>query len=323
MARIETWAVISTGDGLALRRRGQADKPLPGSSLFTLGVTEPVAANSGAGVIRPYPTVVIDGNVTVQTGQTLADRIINGRVTILGTGVLENCVVRGPAAEPTASQVLVSCASSTAAVVRFCDVEPQTPSAYWTGIGSKNYTAYRNKIIGCVDGFAAYATSGTDGLCNIKIQGNYSPNMAHFAPDYANANRTRTHNDFVQMQGNTGTPADILIEGNSANARHHPTYGTQPTVYSELSCLMVSPNTQTKVSYTSRKNWWRGGVFTVNAGDANPGGAIVHDGDRFERPGTVTPGPTSSLVVDAGTTLTIPNPCTYIDNGTTVPVTNG
>lgn len=300
---------------------------------FTLGTTEPTDAITGAGIIGGYPDPTAPGKLitadrTIGSGEVLSGVVIRAKVTITGTGRLENFRVEGPATEPTAAASLINTSGATPSPfgipnVQYGDIVPQKPSAYWTGIGNKNYDVYRVKIVGCIDAFSAFSTTA-DGLCNIKVRGCYVPNLTHFAPDYANANRTRTHNDAIQMQGNLGTADDILIEGNSFNARHHPTWGTQPTVYSELSCLMVSPNTQNRVSYTSRRNWYRGGVYTVNAGSANPGGAVVHEGDRFEKPGTVTPGPTAALVIDPATARTVTG-LTYIDDttGTAVPVTNG
>lgn len=324
--RIEVDAVVSTGDGLALRRYGVADRPIAGASLFTVGVTIPVEANTGAGISGPMPTVEINGNVSITDGQVLKDRIINGWVTITGTGRIENCIVRGPATDTTASRSLINTSGASVSGlgtpnVSFTTIDPQTPSAYWSGVGNKNYYAYRVKILRCVDGFSAFSNT-VDGLCNVKIRGCYVSNLSQFRPDYANGNRPVVHGDaLVQCQGNLGPPEDILLEGNSANARPDPTVGTQPTEYTELSCVMVSPNTQTRVSYKSVKNTYRGGVYTVNAGASNPGGAVVHDGDRFELPGGANK-PTAALVIDSATARTV-TACTYIETGEPVPVTNG
>lgn len=300
---------------------------------FTLGTTEPVDNNTGAGIMGPYPDPTAAGKLittdtTIPSGQVLSGVTIRARITITGTGRIENFRMEGPATEPSGSASLINTSAATPSPfgipnVQYGDIVPQKPSAYWTGIGNKNYTAYRVKIIGAIDAFSAFSAT-PDGLCRVKILGCLVPNMTHFAPDYANGNRTRTHNDCLQMQGNLGEPDDILIEGNAFHARHHPTWGTQPTVWSELACLMVSPNTQSRVSYTSRRNWYRDGVNTVNAGGANPGGHVIHDGDRFNKPGTNNAGHVKSLVIDPGTERTIgPGPLTYISDGTPVPVSNG
>lgn len=324
---IETWRVVSTGEGLALRRRGRVDRAMPGSSLFVLGATEPTEENTGAGVVRaaPTPANAIMGNITVGDGQVIVDRIIYGRVTITGSGRIENCIVRGGTTEPTTHTNLVQTSTATPSAlgvpnISFTTIQPQRPSAWISGVGNKNYHAYRVKILDCVDGFGAFSTAA-DGLINVKVRGCFVANLAHFAPDYANNNRTRTHNDCIQFQGNLDPAENVLLEGNSFNARHNPSIGTLPTVYAELACIMVSLNTQSKISYTSRRNWYRGGAYTVNAGQTNAG-HIVHDGDRFERPRTATPGPAASLVLDPGTSRMLRD-LTYIDNGAEVLVTNG
>lgn len=326
MALVKRFRVVSTGDQLVLRHRGESDRPVSGSATFTVGDVEPVAANTGAGLLRPLIPTPVVGDVTVASGQVLADRIVHGLITVTGTGRVENCLQLGPVAAPTTAHSLINTSAATPSAlgvpnVSFTTIDPQTPSAYWTGIGNKNYDAYRVKIFRCVDAFSMFSATA-DGLVNVKVRASLVDLLAHFAPDYANGDRTRTHNDAAQMQGNLGGPDDILFEGNSFNARHDPTVGTQPTVYSELSCLMVSPNTQTRVSYTSRKNWYRGGVYTVNAGASNPGGTVIHDGDRFEVPGAVTPGPTKSLVINSATTRQVDR-CTYIGASGTPAVNAG
>lgn len=288
--------------------RGTVPAPAPG---FVLGTTKPVDENTGAGIIRPLNQTVVTGNVIVNDGEVYADRIIDGHVTLNGTGRIENCLVRGSATAPTASGFLIRTSTTTTTVtnvpnISYCTVEPRTPSAYWSGIGSKNYYAYRTKVIGCTDAFGAFSQT-TDGLANVRIGGCFVPDLTQFRPDYANSNRAETHNDCMQMQGNLGGADDILMEGNNFIARHHPTYGTQPTTYTQLAALMVSPNTQASVSYTSRMNWYGGGVFTINAGSANTGGTIIHDGDRFEPIGKTTPGPDKLIVIDSTATWFVTN----------------
>ena len=59
--------------------------------------TKPTATNTGAGIIRPYPTKVINGDVTLSVaGQRLDDTIVHGRVFIKAANVVvSNCVVDG------------------------------------------------------------------------------------------------------------------------------------------------------------------------------------------------------------------------------------
>lgn len=295
-------------------RRGPGAAPV-----FSLGTTEPVASNTGAGVLRAYPTIELNGDQTVTTPNGIVDRIINGRVTITGDGSIENCVIRGAATARTSSAELITTSGATSqAAIRFCDIAPQTPSAYWAGLGKKRFYAYRCKIWNCTDSFAAFASG--DGICNVRIEGCYSPDMTRFAPDYANSNRAETHNDTIQLQGNVDDANDIVLIGNSFVARHSQTTGDLPTSHVQLSAVMVTAAVQPACSATFNQNWFRGGVFTFNAGGS--GGMLVITNNRFERPGTVSPGPTTALSLNAAVGRSASGN-TYIDNGAAVPITNG
>lgn len=338
-----------------------------------VGETQPTAGLVGAGVIRPAPTIIVNGNVTVQSGQVYADRIINGRVTILGDGVLENCIVRGAAAEPTGVAYLVttSGATPTSATVpltlvlnddgttraptaadtdpaswvpnpavkdnvRYCTLEPQTPSAWWNAFGTKFTRAYACSIRRVVDGWRVYST--TDGYVGTRIRACLGRGLSHFAPDYGTGNRTRTHNDWVQAESNTGPVWDFVIQGNDLDARHDPVVGTQPAVYSELAAVMLTANLDATVggvvvraiNATIDANWLTGGVNTINAGKAVTAGGyakIIWTRNRHERPGSIPAGggagPTVAFGLDPNFVLVNGTGNTYIDTGTTVPRTNG
>lgn len=317
----------------AWRRRGRGDVNPPVIDTFILGTTEPNYTNAGAGIIRPYPTITINGNVTVVAGQTLSDRIINGIVNIEVGGTLENCVVRGPAVEPTAGRPMVRVASHVPTVggprasIRYCEIRPQTPTAWFDGIGYKGYHAYRCVIRDTTDGFAAFSTT-TDGLINILIEGCYVPSMVQWRPDYAYpGGRTRTHNDCIQFQGNLGDENDAILRGNSFNARFVEYAGTQPLEHPkyEASTVMVTPNAnvQVRASLTLDKNWFRGGVQCINAGSSNnTDGKIVITNNRFERPGTDVDAPTLSISMNNNYPRQVTNNV-YIDNGGAVVVNNG
>ena len=68
-------------------------------SAFVLRETKPTDRNTGAGIIRPFPTTVINGNVVLATaGAQLRDTIVHGKVSIRAADVLiSNCVVDGGA----------------------------------------------------------------------------------------------------------------------------------------------------------------------------------------------------------------------------------
>lgn len=314
------------------QRHGRA--PIAPSTGFVLGTTEPISSNSGAGILRSYPTITINGNVTVANGQTVSDRIINGYVDIAVGGTLENCVVRGPAVEPTSGArplVRVNAHTPTVggprATIHFCDIRPQTPSAFFDGIGYKGYYAYRCKIMDTTDHFAVFSTQ-SDGLVNVLVEGCYAPIMTYWSPDYAYpGGRAETHNDSVQFQGNFGNENDAIFTGNALNSRF-TTYAGQSAPEPFGAAIMVTPNVPdvagvaNRVSATFHKNWLRGGIHTVNAGsNTNTSGLIVFTENRFERPGSASDAPVIALGLNSSYPRRVSGNV-YIDNGQAVPISN-
>lgn len=300
--------------------------PPPPSGTFVLGTTEPVAANTGVGVLRAAPTQVHNGNLTIGSGQTVRDLIINGYVDIHYTATMENCLVRGPSAKRTSGQRpvvrvngLPSSLSgvSQRAQIRYCTISLQTPSDYWSGIGYKGFYAYRCLIEKCTDSFSVYSTT-SDGIVNVLIEGCFSPNMTGFRPDNANS-RAETHNDSIQLQGNRGGVNDVIVRGCSFNARHSTTTGTLPVVHRQIAAIMQTPNTQSRCDATYDQNWLRGGEFQVNLAGS---GTVRFTNNRQERPGTDSRAPIRALSVHSSISITATGN-TYIDNGGSVPVQRG
>ena len=331
-------------------RWGRASLPIEGYvsgnpvvAAFTLGTTKPTAALTGVGslvetdgTLRSAPTIIIDGDVYLTGGQTLADRIIKGRVYSSGTGnVVENCDIRGAVAAPTAYAYLIKTSDSTGTLIRHCTLRPQTHSYYWNGIGQKNYTAYRCDISRVTDGFSAFSLA-SDKLCKINVSACYGHDMIQFRPDRANTPtnpRAETHGDFIQLENNVQDPADIVVEGNWFNARHEYAVDAYTgeiiaTNNKNRSCIMLSPidngNSGSTCSGSFINNWFDGGFMTLNAGGNNPGGRIIVRGNRFERPTeTATsggPGVYASLVIDAGLVKVDVSGNTYSGSTDSVPV---
>jgi hypothetical protein len=325
---------------------------------FILGETAPTSANSGAGVIRPFPTEVINGDVTAGDGEVIRDKVINGKCQIVGTGAFENCYLRGPADGSVGDQRPIlrtdnATGNFTGAVdardvdyegavgstdtsngghsarppvpnVRFCTIEPSNPTAYMSAIGAKNYYAYRNEIINTVDAFAVFSGT-TDGRSNSRGEGNFCVSLVQFRPDPANGNRTATHNDTVQFQGNLGGPLDSIWIGNYFDARLSTTLGTQPLEPEKqhINAFTISVVTQSSVSTYVAKNWLLGGIQTFNGGSPdNEEGQVTVIDNLFERPGIAPDGPTRALVIHSNSTRVTTPDNHYIDNGAVVPVGN-
>lgn len=242
--------------------------------LFSLGITKPLSNITGAGIIRPYPTRVVNGNVTLTAGQSLVDTIVNGKVSCQGAGwLIENCVIRGSAAGFAQGDWLVNTGSSAGGTIRFSNVNPQTPNAYTNGIGPRKYTAYRNEVWECTDCFSAFPTLAGVAV-DVTIQGCYAHDMTRFSPDYATNNRAETHNDIFQSQGGS----NIRITGNWFSAYHSTTKGepTQVLPHIQIAAIMINNNIGDTTDIFVTKNWLDGGEFTVNAGAAT-GNPVITD----------------------------------------------
>jgi hypothetical protein len=322
MSRYESWTVDPAAT--YLDRRGRTSYQIIPDT-FVLMTTIPDATNTGAGVIRPFPTDVINGDVTALDGEVVKDKIINGKCQIVGSGAFENCWLRGPTNGSVGDQRAIlrtnlATGNFTGAVnaqdvdyagavgstdsssgghsarppqpnVRFCTIEPSNPTAWMSAIGDRNYYAYRNKILLTVDGFAAFSDQ-TGHKSNTRGEGNYVPLLSQYRPDPANGNRASSHNDVVQWQGNLGGPLDSVWLGNYFNARLSTVYGTQPPQVPHdqingMTISVVSAVGAGEVNCYVYKNWLLGGVQTFNGGSPdNAAGEVTVIDNLFERPGT-------------------------------------
>lgn len=246
------------------------------------------------------PTQVLAGTSPfyVPNGETIENRIINGRVIMQGTSSLINCIVRGTVTAPTGEIPLVLTSSATMATIRYVTVQPQTPSSFWSGIGNSNYTAEYCKVLDCTDSFRASKA----GLAKVLAVGCFSADMVQFRPDQA-INRAETHNDIVQLGGNTGDVNDVVYDTCWFDARHNRTKSTQPYNntryanpgnltgnYVNLAVFMCVPAQSPKISATFKRSVLLGGIATINMASRNPGGQIVVADCLMEKPADVTPG---------------------------------
>lgn len=297
---------------------------MTGSADLRLGIDKPGPSNTGAGVIRPFPTTTVAGAQTISTSQTIRDKVYADRVTVNSgaTVVFENCYLKGPLTFATSSFAIVDTTASTLTTLRYCTVKPQTPSPYIVCVGYKNYRLEYCDVSQGTDNWGAYAKStDPDPKCNIAIVGTWSHDMARFAPDPATGSgRPETHNDLIQLQGNLGPVDDILIDGCNLEAYHSTTVGDLPPVHKQISAVMLTPITQDSVAITLTRSWVSGGIYTFNAGGAQPGSKIVVTDNRWERPRTN--GPVAAIAIDASITDRVISGNVYDDDGSPVPVTN-
>lgn len=226
----------------------------------------------GAGIIRPWPTQVI----TTLTGNVdpdgwVRDKIINASLTPVTTiEGFENCFFRGNATWSTSGWLLCGDNASAADPVKvyWSTFEPQTPSAYASGIGPKFIEAYFCEIRHTTDTISSFNSQGGPSL--MRFICSWAHTMVRWAPDYANNNRTNTHLDSIQAQGSSGPVDDVLIDGSRLDATVSTTLGNppQPGDPLDLSCIMFNYGVGgKKVVITIRRSWLTGGIATVNGGD--------------------------------------------------------
>lgn len=266
---------------------------------FVDKVTRPDATNTGVGVIRPAPTAVINGNVTLTDGQQLLDKIVLGNViTASGATVLiENCDIRGQASGETNNTALVQPNNGAMTTVRFCKIRPQTPNLWVDAILARNYDAYRNDISGTVDGLGMYSAA-SGGPINASARCNYIHDLAHFQPDpnhpASGTTVSMTHNDGIQIQFGDGG----VIVGNNIQAFYDQTVGTQPTPdpIIQLSAIMFNANNGPTTNLLIDSNWFNGGQECVNAGGPTTGSLSITN-NRFDSSAGIGNGETQGAVM--------------------------
>lgn len=325
--RLERWVY----NGTVLTRPGRPNRsPNFGFvDTFVLGVTDPSLNPGlvGAGVIRPITnlTPITGTTITVASGDSIVDRIIEANVNITGTGYLENCLVRGRSNGSTGDQraiintdgatpidTLTMAASEGQAFgsrgfnVRFCTIRPQVPSAYQGGIGNKNARTYRNLIEQTTDGFASFSQT-VDGLCRNYDEGTLIRDLVQWRPDAANGNRSHTHNDGEQLQGNLGDRYDVYRRGTAYVAGLSTVYGTQPVddPRQHISCVTTSLNTQSEINGTWEQVFFWKGIAGFNGGGTSaPGSHLALVNCRFQRPGVGADSPSWAAAINSSITRT-------------------
>jgi hypothetical protein len=333
--RLESWQV--SADALSLTRRGRSPLYLDD---FVLGTTEPTPEINGAGNMPGHPALedleVVNGNVTVPAGTIYEDKYVNGRLFVNWdpNTIVRNVYVAGPASPPTSGsavpliqmQNLPGTMTSTTAMstFEFVTIRPQTTSDFWDGIGRKGFKTVRCWIEDVNDGWQVF--SGTaDGLVRVRDEGSCLTRLAQFRPDVAYNNgapRAETHNDGIQNQGSLDEPVFI---GTSLNARHSETRSNPlPPTRTQIAAVMLNSNTQSRAGIRMDQCWVYGGIFSINAGLSS--GYVEITNSRFERPGTDMFGdgraPDKAISINAAVTRLVSGNV-YMDNGATVPVSNG
>lgn len=349
--------VFAQTDGLWLPYGGGPGPAIPSAALdpFVTMVTEPTALNCGPGLggfrALDYNLDRIDQNVTLQAGDVLANKVINGWVNGPVTAELVNCDVRGMATPPAATssqhRPLVKTIDHVPTVggprlrLTHCKVEPQTKSQYWdTCLGYYGWETNRCLLQGTTDIVASRSNASGNGLANCLALDTYMGPMVQWDPDLVQPRSTTykgTHNDTWQLEGNTGGADDVRARNVTFHARMMLNAG-QPsasrTYWTEtvsIAAIVASPNTKDRVGFSAEHCFFYGGAYNcINlGGQTNPQLWSIRVLDsKFERPGA--PGVPAGYPVKAFVlSSTVPRDATtiarnyFMDNGAVVPVNAG
>lgn len=303
----------------------EAETPEPPEPPFVIGETYPDETTVGAGIIRPYPTNVVNTMTVFEgTPRLVVDTLFNDLVQVRGDGwEFENCAFRGPVVRTSGSQIVwVDQARVTPAgkpIFRYCDINPQTASPYWNGIGWKLYRLEMCHVWGSTDGLAIFARSDDpDPRVYVEALGTWVEKLSQFKPDI---NRDVTHNDCAQLQGNKGPADDVFFDGCRLDG-YHSVEQSKPTPpeHTQISAIMLSPNQQDRVCITIRRSWLTGGVFTCNGSASSLANSIlVLEDNIWEFPNQAQGGPSAAIALNRVLTNRTLSGNVYPD-GTPVPV---
>lgn len=176
--------------------------------------------------------------------------------------------------------------------VEECVLIPDFPSEGIDGIVGHDYTARRNTVRDVVDHFGAFNSVRSGDPARVTIEGNYCDNLAYFSPcSYQSDNRT--HNDGVQIQGNSG----YVLRGNTILANASPTAGngfsaTDPSapaknVYAPSVTgqgIGITPNVSAVTNTVIEDNWLDYGAQTITVINNNfPVSGLTIRRNRFGR----------------------------------------
>lgn len=309
---------------------------------MTIGSYLPDATNTGLlnDPARPL-TVLSEGDYTVTTANTtIADLEIRGRLIISADNVtVDNCWVRGPATEPSGSDMgLIVVSSPTRnALIRDCYLDPRASGARLEGIRWCGYTAKRVRMRGIVDGFSAFnSTGGSNGPANATILGCWVEDTTKFYPDEG-IHADGTHNDSVQVQGGS----NITIRGNRMYSKLATNAGNtggvnvssggtpmSPTCTQGNAIIQLNGTLNPIVNLLVEDNWFYGGQLGVNGlalSNASYASGITFQRNKFDRDQYNNPATGAGRIAIHSAVAIVcptsgPNANVYMDDGSPVEV---
>jgi hypothetical protein len=254
-----------------------------GSSVIpSFGTYQPSAATTGYNgdyAATKYATLTPQsGDITISVaGTTLTGLDISGKVRVQAANVtISSCRIRGNNTQST-NAGLIDCTSAAASnvLIQDCLIVPDTPSVWWTGILGHDYTVRRSEVHNSVDGFGGYNTTNSNGPANVYVYGNYVHDLFYSGPD-PNHSDNRTHNDCIQIQGNslyrivgnnfiaTANPAIGTASGGGSYG--DPYYISSTGLYSVTGqCVAITPAVGAITDLVIDSNWFAYGAQSITA----------------------------------------------------------
>lgn len=263
--------------------------PVVPDPAFTLGVTEPTAANTG--VRDPSLLTRFDGNITTTgDGQVIRNLDVYGRVVVNHADVvIENCIVRG-AASPTAGDACILATSGSVARLLIDRVAcfPQAARPYMDGIRGHDFTARRVHLRDMVDGFGIFNTVAPDPhQIGVRLEGCFVERSSYFSPDSNQPTDDQSHNDDCQVQSGFGlVVVGCAFRGVYGPAgTHSPSVtGTSPSGWPNVSFawILLSPNAGPIGDLTVTDNWVYGFFLPMNVGGGGATNLGTWHRNRFD-----------------------------------------
>lgn len=249
---------VSVWDRIAL-----AWHPLFGA-VVAPAVVRPGPTNTGV----PAGTVLTEnrpagGRLSVTTDNTIIEnQDIYGQVYVAAKNVIiRKCKIRGRSATTNEGLVQTTSASAVNVLIEDCELTPDFPSYWLTGILGANYTVRRCNINRTVDGLGAYNTSAPGQPLNVTVEYNWIHDLSFFSPDPNHTNDNQTHNDGFQIQGGTGA----IVRFNYFSSYYATDVGTNNRPRPQaLSCMLFNNNVGTTGGHVIEDNWFYGGYVPIN-----------------------------------------------------------
>jgi len=164
-------------------------------------------------------------------------------------------------------------ARTSNALVEDCTVRPDTPSVQWNGITGHDFTARRVQLRDVVDCFEVFNTADPDAATNVLIEGCWGGDFHFLSSAAAPAGLSgwpsdrKTHNDWCQIEGGSGTHLHYNTMASFAGPTSDDQLGVLPPGRQTLSNLMIKGDVGSISDLNIHDNWCSGGNFAFNLAD--------------------------------------------------------